>query len=277
MSSSTNIPDFAFLGVLRCMVAFPVEQPLEVIKLKNQALPQLTSMQVIKSIYAENRLKGFFHGAIPNLAKRSIKEAYRWPAIAFFHSFWSSVLPDFARLDGAGAKIATAITIAGGEACILLPFERFLVTKVNENGYRAFYEKNFQKNGISSLYPGMFTAFLRQTVSLGVFMTLNHFVKREIHYMDPEQKHPIVGFVVGTAIIAGGLTLCLPLDFTKTHIQMHTEFQKMRVDQVARALLKKYGAAKGYAGKGPAFLHTLVHAFLGGALLDKITQPKNQH
>lgn len=264
---------------MRCIAGFPFEHPLEVAKIKNQGLPFNTASQVIKCIYLQRGFKGFYDGALPNLGKRCFKESYRWPAVALFHSFWDYILPEKAKLEGAGTKLATAGCIAGIETFIVLPLERLVVSKVNEEGYINFFKRQFSKEGIPSLYHGVTAAFFRHLIVWSTFMITNHYVKREFKRLDPNQQHPIFGLIIANLVIAANLTILgLPMDFIKTQVQMNKELQKMRIHQVMMTLLKKNGIRGFYAGAIFTFLHTNIHALLAGTLLDRITSTeKSSH
>jgi len=73
----------AFRGVLRGLMGFPIEQPMESIKTQWQANPSKTSeVAIMKSIYKEKGIyKGFFAGSLPNAGRVVIKNLYRYPVM----------------------------------------------------------------------------------------------------------------------------------------------------------------------------------------------------
>jgi hypothetical protein len=265
--------DFIYLGVMRCIAGFPLEHPCEVLKLRNQALPSTSSFYIFKSIFLKSSFKGFYQGAVPNLMRRSVKEGYRWPTIKFFSDWWNKILPEAVKRDGTGTQIAIAASMATVETFLILPLERILLTKVNEQGYVNFYKSKIKKEGPIVLYRGLWVTFLRHLTVWTALMTTNYFVKEKIYSLDSSKNYPFLSILVGNLLIAANLTLWgLPLDFMRTNIQMNAELQQMRINQVAKILYRQHGIQGFYAGVVCVYLQKNIQALFGGALLDKATQ-----
>lgn len=71
----------AVIGVLRGLVGFPLEQPMESVKTQWQASPKnKNEIQILKQIYAEKGIyRGFYAGSLPNLTRVVLKNVYRYP------------------------------------------------------------------------------------------------------------------------------------------------------------------------------------------------------
>jgi Mitochondrial carrier protein len=272
MNFDSDTLTWAALGAFRSVVAFPIEHTLEVCRAKNQYLPQQSSLKIISLIFKEKGVRGFIDGALPNLARRFFKETYRWPTIAYLHSLWSFHFPKHLKFDGLGPQLATALCIAAIETFGVLPLERLFLAKVNEEGYIKFYKKRVKFEGISALYRGISITFLRHMNVWGVFMASNHYVKRELHRFDPNNQYPVMGPALANVVVAINLTLFgAPLDFMKVQIQLKPAYQRLKISQTAGLFFKWYGIRGFYAGAPFSLFHTLVHAFLAGNILDKIT------
>ncbi len=271
MNSSDASSNYISLGIIRGILGFPFEHPFEVTKLKNQAHPKASTWSILTSIFKQRGFKGFYDGTLSNLPRRVIKEAYRWPAIAYFHQFWNRSCSDRLRQNGFLPNIATAGCMAILEAGFILPFERILLARLNEGGYRVFFVR-LKGEGGALLYQGITIAFLRHITAWATLMITNLWIKREIKRIDPKHKHYLMGTLAANVIIAANLTLfCLPLDFIKVNIQMHKVYQSQRLSVLIRELSYKYSWRGFYAGAIYVFLQKNVQALMGGAILDKMT------
>lgn len=270
---SLNLNDYVVFGAFRSIAGFPLEHPLEVVKLKSQGMPNTPLKQIIKTIYSENNgLKGFYDGALSNLAKRTVRVSYRWPTVATLHSLWDGILPKTFKDNKTVTYITTSTSIAAVETFLVLPLERLFVSQVNASGYKQFLKNQFKYEGISSLYRGSAATFLNHSSSWSVFMMTNHFVNREYLQIDPKTEYPILGRVGMSAIIAANLTVVdLPLDFTKTQIQMHSKFQKMSTYEVIKVLYKEHGIKGFYSGATCALAHKCIQTIFGSAFFNEMT------
>ena len=87
--------DAAVTGVIRACLGLLIEHPLECIKTQWQNKFKFTkSLEIIKDIYKEKGILGFYRGFITNLIKSSTKQIYRWPLMIYFPSFYQLHLPN---------------------------------------------------------------------------------------------------------------------------------------------------------------------------------------
>ena len=102
-------------------------------------------------------------------------------------------------------------------------------------------------------------------------MTINNESKKRFDLFDKDRAYPYLRQGVTSVLVAMGLIIWgLPVDFIKTHIQMDTNLQNMKISSVARTLIRQHGFSGFYAGALPVFIHTVFHATLGGYILDKV-------
>lgn len=279
-NSSANA--YVFLAIARFAGGIPIEHPLKVCISKHQVMPFQSSHQVVQSIMAEKGFKGFYAGFWAGIGGRLGKNVCRWVGIKAFHDIWDSVFPSSDEKREAKIKIATAGSVAAMET-LLTPITRLFNAAVNEGGYGALFkdkdnEKKPAMQVIRSLFSGSQAIFGKQMISWSVFISANHYSKHKIVELDPQNKHPILARIGANVFVAASLTLFgMPFDFLKTHIQLNPDLQKMPIHKVMKTLLGKYKIRHLYAGTLFNFIYTNIHALLGGAILDKIMQPKYQY
>lgn len=82
-------------GIARGLVFFPVEQPVESLKVQWQAKPVSSNeFRLAAKIYREKGLKlGFYSGSLPNLGRIMVKSVYRYPIMIGLPKFYQQVSP----------------------------------------------------------------------------------------------------------------------------------------------------------------------------------------
>lgn len=85
----------AAIGVLRGLVGFPLEQPMESVKTQWQASPKnRNEIQILKQIYKEKGVyRGFFAGSTPNLTRVVLKNIYRYPLMVKMPNLIENYVP----------------------------------------------------------------------------------------------------------------------------------------------------------------------------------------
>jgi hypothetical protein len=81
----------------------------------------------VKDIYKNKGIKGFYAGALPNLARCMLKNSYRYPLMVGLPSFYKNNLPDSIREHRTLTKFLTGGSIAIVEATLTCPIERLKV------------------------------------------------------------------------------------------------------------------------------------------------------
>lgn len=264
--------DYALFGILRSFAGHLFEHPCDVHRARAQSLPHFTSYQVFQEIYKNKGFKGWMDGFIPNFKKRAIKEAARWPLVNTLFPIWKK------RLDGELApKLATGASVAAAET-ILLPLDRLMVAKVNEKGYRYFYENQIKhenlRTSLSSLYRGANAVLCNRLFGWMAFLFSDSLVKHQLKKWDPDSKHPILGKMLFIGVTAGNLSLfALPFDFMKTRIQMDksNHLKNLRLNNLIKTLYRAHGIKGFYSGAIFDMTHRSIHVFLTAALFEKIT------
>ena len=83
----------SILGMVRTMVALPIQHPFDVVKVNWQANPHLKNeLAVIRMIKREKGLKGIYSGYMTNFSKHMFKSIYRYPLMSTLPRFYSKLL-----------------------------------------------------------------------------------------------------------------------------------------------------------------------------------------
>lgn len=115
-------------GIVRTLLGFPFEHPLDSIKTQWQAKPHhKNEFSIVSEIYKEKGIRGFYAGALPNMTRCLIKNSYRYPLLVGLPSFYKEHLPHAFKEYQALSKLLTGCSIAFFEAVILCPIERLKV------------------------------------------------------------------------------------------------------------------------------------------------------
>ena len=87
---------------------------------------------MIKLIYSNKGLRGFYSGAIPNLTRLLARNVYKYPLLIGLPDFYKHRLGS--QVDAKTLKFITGLSVALSEAIILCPVERtkvfFMTTKI---------------------------------------------------------------------------------------------------------------------------------------------------
>ncbi len=82
---------------------------------------------IIREIYGNKGLKGFYAGSIPNLTRCILKNTYRYPLMVGLPRFYAEKLPSIVRERKSFLKILSGISIGLVEASLTCPIERIKV------------------------------------------------------------------------------------------------------------------------------------------------------
>jgi len=252
----------------RSIAGFPVEHPLVVLRLRMQGSPLSSQLSVI---FQHSSRKNLYSGGFASFGQRVVREAIRWPSIDVINRMWLKTLPPSLPGREVIKNAALGASVAGLESLVLLPIERLIVAKVNEEGYRSFYQKHFRKVGFRSLYSGLSVNIANNFLGWTTFTTMNYWMKFQVNRTSFSKKYPGLSQFAANAGIASTLMLAsLPPNFVKTRIQMEPELQKMRLHKVVALLYQRYGVKGFYTGSACTFVQSLFYAYLAGGVMDRI-------
>jgi hypothetical protein len=85
--------DAALTGIIRSLIGLVFEHPLESIKTQWQNKINYNKVtEIVKSIYLNKGIMGFYRGFLPNVLKNTTKQIYRWPSMVYFPDFYQRTL-----------------------------------------------------------------------------------------------------------------------------------------------------------------------------------------
>lgn len=182
------------LGMLRTLIALPIQHPCDVIRVNWQANPHLKNeLAVARMIKADRGTKGFYSGYATNCTKQLFKSSYRYPLISGLPRFYAGLFGSKYESHKHTMKLMTSLTIAFIEAGLITPFERlqvFIMTsKFSNRNYKDFY--NMSKSKLrTELFRGYTPYVTKQIVSWTAFLQADTFYKGLIrkYYQIPDEK-----------------------------------------------------------------------------------------
>lgn len=260
------------LGAMRALIGFPVEHPMDMIKIASQGAPNLSSWKVCSEIYKSRGFRGFTEGALANFPRRVLKDSVRWPVIQYTHNKLIQSFPSIFTKEGTSSKVCAGLGVALFDSLVMLPFEQLMTYKIKENeSYSTFFQKRFSKDGICSLYRGVGVNLAYRCTVWGTLMTINNEVKKKFSVYDKNNEHPRLREVVSSVLVATVLVAgILPMDFVKTRIQMDTDLQKMKVTAVVKTLVRRHGFSGFYAAAPLVWGYNVFYGLLFSRVLDEV-------
>ena len=136
-----DLSSLIFLGALRSAAGFPLEHPLELMKVAAQAAPKQSTSEIVRSIVKESGISGFANTVMTNFPRRILREAVRWPVIGHTHSKLITKFPETFTKEGTNAKMVTGVSVAVFDSLVILPLEQLIAFRVKENKVTAHFLK----------------------------------------------------------------------------------------------------------------------------------------
>lgn len=268
----------ALIGVSRTLGGLPIEHPLDTIRTRWQANPNvsLNTLSVIREIYTSKGILGFYSGVIPNTTRRAIKQIYRWPMMLFFPNFYREhILSDriqqnYPRLP----KILTGLSIANFEIIVINPLERlkvWLMTSPNRISILEFFKQS-KNNIITELYRGTSAVFWRQNLSWILFLYTDELTKNKLReYKQDNNLTHFDLFLTGMIVGLINTAAIMPFDYVKTQKQKFFQDNKS-LSNIFKMTLKNHGISRFYIGWKIYLIQYSFVAILTVNILDKLEQ-----
>lgn len=261
----------AIVGMMRGALSLVFEHPLDVIKTYWQAHPGKTG--IISVVFEVIKLKGwrgFYSGAVPNVMRVMLKQAYRYPLMIalpiMFAYITSSVL---------AISIATGLSIAIVEVWIITPLERFKVWLMTyqrlSGGVRSFI-KEVRRNVVHTLYKGLNVTMLRQVVSWLTFLIVHDqlmvWVKSDVGSV----SHLSLYMLLGIGLIEGAINtaVVLPFDCVKTHQQKMNATENESFALKMKWIYWHYGIRGLYVGWQARMVQYMINSGFTVAVLESL-------
>ena len=72
----------SLVGMGRVVAGFPLEHPIDAVKVQWQAQPQFKNeFSIIRHIYQTKGVRGFYAGSLPNMTRLLVRNSYKYPLI----------------------------------------------------------------------------------------------------------------------------------------------------------------------------------------------------
>jgi hypothetical protein len=259
----------ALLGVGRGFVSLMLEHPFDVIKTRAQANLSFTSIsKITQLLYKEKGWLGFYSGAVPNMLRVAIKQAYRYPLMLILPIAFSPLLNSVLCI-----SLMTAITIAVLEVFIITPLERmkvWIITyKTRSNSFRSFVY-TLRTGIIKTLFKGLSATAYRQIATWVTFLVTHDQLMSFAQATYASRSIPFVIFL-GISIIEGGINtaVVMPLDCMKTQLQK-TDSESASFLDTFRRLYFRHGGKAFYTGWQVKLFQYIIHAAFTVALLEQL-------
>jgi len=216
-----EITDFllkaALSGTIICNLSLIVEHPLDSVKVQWQAdVKYKNSKDIIKKIYKEKGILGFYRGFLPSIIRRSCKNFYRWPLVLYLPNFFKINTNFFPKWNSDGLnKIQTGLFLANFETLFVSPMERLKVyfmtytPKINNSRFNSlFFEFIIDNKGhlFQELYRGLEASLYRSNFSWVSFLYLEYeFKRRLLDYKGTNELKFFDLLLVSTGVMVGNL------------------------------------------------------------------------
>lgn len=212
-------------GAGRAVVGLPLEHPFDAVKTRCQAsLGKSSVIDIIKKMYATQGIKSFYSGFIPNTMRAATKQAYRWPMMLGFPSFFQRAIPsDIQEKYPSVVKTATGLSIASIETFVVCPLERmkvYLMTADHkEKGIIEFGKKN-RGHLTSELMRGLNAVFARQMTSWVSFLVADEYFKKQERERTGKKELSFASLLRVSFYVGSVNTIAnMPFDVLKTQLQ----------------------------------------------------------
>lgn len=260
----------ACVGMLRGAFSLILEHPLDTIKTYWQARPSRTAFKdICKELYSRKGWLGFYSGAVPNVLRVMIKQAYRYPLMVALPVIYSNIFNTLIVV-----SVATGLTVALLEGAIITPLERFkvwLMTFPRASGGISAFIDVARHHVVAVIYQGLGVTVVRQVVSWVTFLVVHDqsiYWAKQILGVDT----PSLGWLLIISIIVGGINtaVVLPIDSIKTNVQRTSRKNAHKSLETMIYIYNVYGFRGLYVGWQIRWMQYMVHASFTVPILEQL-------
>lgn len=273
MESTVYLIFAGVVGAFRGAASLIVEHPLDVVKTYWQAYPSRRSLfSVAKEVCALKGWCGFYSGAIPNMIRVMLKQAYRYPLMIVLPVAFSAFTPSVTYI-----SIATGLSIAVLEVWVITPLERFKIWLMTyqyaSGGIKAFF-KALRVNAIHSLYRGLKITAIRQVASWVTFLVVHDQLMVWVKVVNGNVLILSLVMVLGVSLIEGAINTAIvhPLDCIKTNQQKIQSSKHDNIRGVFEYIYKGYGIRGLYVGWEARMLQYMINSAFTVAVLEGLKE-----
>ena len=273
MESTIYLMIAGAVGALRGASSLIVEHPLDVIKTYWQAYPSGRSLfSVAKEVRDLKGWLGFYSGAIPNVMRVMLKQAYRYPLMIALPVVFGTITPSVTYI-----SIATGLSIALLEVWVITPLERFkiwLMTCQNSSfGIKAFF-KAIRNDVVHSLYRGLKITAIRQIVSWITFLVVHDQLMVWVEAYNGSVLNVSFMVLLGVSLIEGAINTAVvqPLDCIKTNQQKIKSSKCDNIGVILEHIYNGYGIRGLYVGWEARMLQYMINSAFTVAILEALKE-----
>lgn len=240
------------VGFSRSILEVAVELPFDGMITRMQAY-NTTSIQTFNNILKKKEITRFYQGAVPKFMSSLARNTYVWPLLTAMPKLYGGLLPEVCEEKYSFVKkVLTAMTIAGADAFIVTPFERWkvmMMTRSHEE--RSIYKtlKSSSNGLIFELFRGVNTVYQGSLYSWLIYLVSDHELRKYAKRKDPEGKLTFTSLLMvsGTlSIIDAGVWL--PFQMVKTQFQKDNPFPPQNTLKTMFYLARTKGVSSLYTG-----------------------------
>lgn len=265
----------SLVGAGRGLIALPIEHPLDTVKTRCQAFPNMSAWKVTKTIQEVDGIRGFYKGAVPNGVRLAVKQVYRYPMMLAFPNFFRETIPkDLQKNNPDMVPIFTALSIASFETFIVTPLERckvvLMTSEVKRHALRDFFRLS-QGHLRSELFRGVRAVYIRQIATWASFLVSD---KRAKDWEKKRMQTDNLSFtsLMRVSLVVGIINTAanMPFDVIKTSLQKKDPVLDEGLWKVLRKHYTTHGISGLYAGWKPRMIQYMIQSAFTVSLLDRL-------
>lgn len=274
MNVENNSPshwEMMLLGFARGAIPFPIEHFLERLKVESQAHPEKTTRQAVTDLWSSQGFKGLYAGSRANFIRRTARELYHWPVMLTINRRWKNIIPEKFNKENLATNIATGNTMALVHASVTLPFERLLIEKTTNEGYRPFFRKMMANRLM--IYEGFQATWIRHCIVWDLFFVSSHASTMLFKKLNPNDVHPYLNYLaksIMTSTLVVGVGY--PLEFLRNRILMEPKIVSQGTFKGFTTLFHRYKWTKLYSGAPIMLFHNFIQTLIIQKLIDIINR-----
>lgn len=271
MDTSIYLAFAALIGMMRGAASLIIEHPLDVIKTYWQAYPSKVGViSVAKEIRDLKGWGGFYSGAVPNIIRVMLKQAYRYPLMIGLPVLFGQLTNSITLI-----SISTGLSIALLEVGIITPLERlkvWLMTyQIPSGGIKTFL-KAFHHSAVYTLYKGLKITALRQIVSWVTFLVIHDQLMVWVKAYNGGAVNLSLLLLFGVSLIEGAINTAVvqPLDCIKTNQQKAQINDRDDITYRIKEIYTAYGVGGLYVGWAVRMIQYMINSAFTVAVLESL-------
>jgi solute carrier family 25 (mitochondrial citrate transporter), member 1 len=271
MDTTVYLAFAALIGMMRGAASLIIEHPLDVIKTYWQAYPSKKSVVfVAKEIRNLKGWGGFYSGAVPNIIRVMLKQAYRYPLMVALPAVFGMLTNSITLI-----SISTGLSIALLEVGIITPLERlkvWLMTYQTSTGGIKVFLGALRYDALHTLYKGLRITAFRQIVSWGTFLVVHDQLMVWVKSYNGGVINLSLLLLLSVSLIEGTINTAVvqPLDCIKTNQQKAQINGRDDIIKMTKEIYAVYGVRGFYVAWGVRMIQYMINSAFTVAVLESL-------